>query len=151
MFAQTCRDNLLALASAYAKARGIQLDSVSKRFYGNRAFLRDLKAKTVTVSIDKFDAVVAKLLAAWPENAEWPTLRAAIIYRPERKVIPRTISAAKTESPKRAAHAESPRRGRGGDRPDPAGSRDARPARGVRAGDRTSSPRSGERASARPS
>ena len=78
-----CRDNLLILATIYAKANGLPLDKVSKRFYGQNGFLRSFKAGKVSLSLRKFDEIVDKFRADWPADTPWPSLRAAIIERPK--------------------------------------------------------------------
>lgn len=93
-FAGTCRKNLVAIAGAYAKATRTSLEQVSKRFYGNRGFLRAFKAGERSVSIDKLDEMVAAFIETWPEGADWPQLRAVVIARPapRRKSVPRKVS-----------------------------------------------------------
>lgn len=85
MIAQTCRDNLLAIAGAYAKATGSSLPYVSRKFYGNVTFLDEFKSGDATISLKKFDLMVAEFRKNWPKGVDWPHLRAAMIARPRRR------------------------------------------------------------------
>ena len=84
MFAETCRENLIAVAAAYARARKkpMTLAQVSRKFYGSSAFLDEFKRGEKSITIDKLDEMLAAFHAAWPENGNWPTLRAVVIRRP---------------------------------------------------------------------
>lgn len=85
-----CRHNLLTLARAYAKAKGISVDHVSKQFYGNGSFLRTFKSGAGSVSIAKFDGMIEAFKAKWPEKTPWPPLRIAVIRKPDAvRKIPR--------------------------------------------------------------
>jgi hypothetical protein len=84
MIGPTVRSNLFALVAAYQKATGNSLNTISQKFYGNANFLADLKRpakdpKRASISIDKVDVMVEKMKKAWPEDAEWPMLRAAFM------------------------------------------------------------------------
>jgi hypothetical protein len=80
--ARTCRENLLAIATAYARATGLTLAQVSKRFYGKGSFLGEFKRRARSVSVDKFDELVDQFRADWPEGARWPYTHAATIEPP---------------------------------------------------------------------
>lgn len=82
MFAEIGRSNLLKLADAYAKATGMSLSAVSRKFYGNVTFLPEFKKGVQSISLRKFDEVVDKFRAEWPRDAAWPFLRSASIRRP---------------------------------------------------------------------
>lgn len=69
------RDNLLAIATVYAEATGLSLSSVSRKFHGNQAFLRDYKAGKCTVTSDKLAEMVTAFRAAWPRDTDWPVTR----------------------------------------------------------------------------
>lgn len=102
MIAKTCRDNLHALATAYARATGASLKQISKKFYGNRDFLGDFRRGEGTISIDKFDRVVEAFKAEWPANTDWPLMQAAVISRPAlRKLSPRDESSTKSDHGRR--------------------------------------------------
>ncbi len=96
MIEQTCRDNLIAIATAYAKAKGITLDAVSKQVYGKSAFLREFKAGARSVSLFTFDEIVAALRADWPPGASWPYVRAALIP-PPKKIGRKSLSASTSQ------------------------------------------------------
>ena len=77
---------MVALALAYAKATGATLGGVSRKFYGNTGFLAAFKRGDKSISIDKFEEVIATFQQQWPEDAPWPTLRAVVIRGPTRKL-----------------------------------------------------------------
>ena len=80
-FAATCRENLIAIATAYAAARKkpMTLAQVSRKFYGNASFLDSFATGKMTITIDKYDEMIGKFKAAWPANGDWPFLHAIII------------------------------------------------------------------------
>lgn len=71
------RDNLLAIAAAYSKATGASLAAISKKFYGNRTFFRDLKSgkQPYSVAIRKAEKIVNAFREAWPDGTPWPPTR----------------------------------------------------------------------------
>lgn len=80
MIADTIRKNLFVLVAAYRRATGASLATISNKFYGNATFFTDLKRKRgdpkrISISIDKLDAVLEKMTAAWPHEAERPMLQ----------------------------------------------------------------------------
>ena len=80
--ASTCRQNLSAIATAYARATGLTLAQVSKRFYGKGSFLGEFRRRSRSVSVDKYDELVEQFKAEWPDGARWPLTHAAIIDPP---------------------------------------------------------------------
>jgi hypothetical protein len=74
MLVETCRDNLLKLVRAYRGRTREPLAVISKRFYGNRAFLDAFKRGKKSITLDKFQAVTAKFRACWPDGLPWPHL-----------------------------------------------------------------------------
>lgn len=91
MLAQECRKAVMTLAAAYRRATGATLEQASRKFYGNRSFLAAYKAGDQSLSIDKFDEMITRLAAEWPEGADWP-LRPIVIRPPKPtigKIIPR--------------------------------------------------------------
>lgn len=88
MIAQCCRDNLRALVREYRKKTGLSLSQVSKRYYGNAGFLEAFLAGKQSMSLNKFDQVFQGLAADWPEEADWPQMRAVVPRRPEKKSFP---------------------------------------------------------------
>lgn len=87
MLAQICRENLIAVADAYARARKkpMTLAQVSRKFYGSSAFLDEFKRGEKSITIDKLDDMLAAFRAEWPENGAWPVLRAVVVERPGKK------------------------------------------------------------------
>lgn len=74
MFAKTCRRNLLALAAAYGRAKGIGLKTVSRAAYGNPDFFGKLKSNEISVSIRKTEDLLAWFRKHWPDGTQWPCL-----------------------------------------------------------------------------
>ena len=85
MLSAVCRDNLKAIAQAYAKSTGKPISAVSKEFYGNSTFLPAFFAGQQSISIDKFDAMVSSFVERWPEEARWPLLRVAVMKGPGKR------------------------------------------------------------------
>lgn len=83
--AHTTRENIRAIVAAYRAATGVTVGTVSKKFYGNADFLPLFFRREHSISIDKADAFIDAIRAAWPEEAEWPHLRAALIEPPKRR------------------------------------------------------------------
>lgn len=79
MIAKTLRSNLMALATAYAKATKTTLPQVSKKFYGHINFFEEFKTGARSISIDKYEQVVEAIRDHWPPETEWPYLAAVII------------------------------------------------------------------------
>ena len=77
------RANLLMLADSYARNLGIKLSTVSTRLYGDSRFFDNLAkmadagnvaGKHVSFMVDKYDEIVDKFCAIWPETAIFPDL-----------------------------------------------------------------------------
>lgn len=83
MLEELAKNYLLAVAKAYAKAAGCSLAAVSKKFYGNQAFLGRLARSDASMTFSKHARVLAKLSAEWPDGAEWPEPVAVLLRRPE--------------------------------------------------------------------
>jgi len=67
-----CRDYLLSVARAYAKAEQLSLETVSRRFHGAVWFFSDFESGKVTLTLRKFDEMLDQFAEQWPDNAEWP-------------------------------------------------------------------------------
>jgi hypothetical protein len=76
--AKTLRSNLSLLADQYGRLTGATPEQISARFYGNRIFLKEFRSGNKTISIDKFDAMVAAFRKAWPKKAPFPMLRSVV-------------------------------------------------------------------------
>lgn len=74
MLVQTVRENVLILVGAYRKRTREPLAVISKKFYGNRAFLAAFKRGDKSITIDKLETMVADFRASWPEDLPWPEL-----------------------------------------------------------------------------
>jgi hypothetical protein len=86
--AQACRDNLRAMVREFRKKTGLSTSQVSKRYYGNAGFLDAFLAGKQSMSLNKFDHVVASIAKDWPDDAEWPSMRAVVPRRPGKKSFP---------------------------------------------------------------
>lgn len=93
-FERVCRDNLLKIADAYARATGTARTTVSRKFYGQHGFFDDLAAGNCSITLSKFGSVVDAFRDRWPPNAEWPFTRAATISRPRKKIAVKNAAAA---------------------------------------------------------
>jgi hypothetical protein len=82
------RDNLKAIVRAYAKATGRSIPAVSKQLYGNSNVLGEFFSgapKCPSMSIRKMSEILESMRDNWPEGAEWPLCRAAIMSGPRRR------------------------------------------------------------------
>lgn len=83
MVEKKIRENLLAIADAYAKATGLALSTVSGKFHGKTSFLAALRAGECSLSISTVDAMLAKFSANWPSGAIWPKTQPVYMHRPK--------------------------------------------------------------------
>jgi hypothetical protein len=86
MFADLCRQNLVALAEKFAEAEGVQLSTVSKRAYGNATFFDDLREGRQSISVRKVNDALAWFRENWPKGVEWPELPKLSMGRREQRV-----------------------------------------------------------------
>jgi hypothetical protein len=70
------RENILAVADAYAKATGLSISTVSYRFHGQQAFLNDFRAGKCSIHLDKIDDMLQRFAKAWPKGTPKPKLKA---------------------------------------------------------------------------
>lgn len=82
LFEDTCRDNLLLIATAFAKARGITLDHVGKVYYGKRSFFGLFRRGKRSLSVRKYDEMIHRFAAEWPAGASWPITSVILLPRP---------------------------------------------------------------------
>jgi hypothetical protein len=64
--------NLLAVASAYRAAHGIELSTLARRAAGDWRFFENLGEGRKTFTARKYDDVMAWFSANWPAGATWP-------------------------------------------------------------------------------
>lgn len=153
MIEKTCIANLLAVATAYAKATRTTFVSVSRRFYGNAAAFGGLKSGVTSVTLRQYDKVMAAMTDAWPAGAEWPYLTAVTFPRPSTLgKSGKSFTPSHPESANQLSHDDAPkpaakRRRRSG--PAPAGSSHAVAARKARPASRRASSKTGNGASPR--
>lgn len=82
MISDTCRDNLLSVATAYALARNLSLTTVANEFYGSRNFFKEFDAGERSISLTKYDQMMQKFSDSWPPDTQWPRLRSIKCDRP---------------------------------------------------------------------
>lgn len=75
MSEQIIKENLLAIADAYAKATGFSIATISRQFHGNQAFLGDFKKGERSITVSKMEEMLAAFRAGWPPGAKWPPTR----------------------------------------------------------------------------
>ena len=76
MIERIARENLLAIIAAFRKATGQSETAVSKAFYGNSTFVRDVRRGTLPITLPRLDKMMATFRAKWPDGARWPLTRA---------------------------------------------------------------------------
>jgi hypothetical protein len=69
------RANVLALATAYAKHRGMKFPYLSKQVHSDPRWLDNLAAKRGTISARKYDEAIAWFFDKWPDDLKMPRLR----------------------------------------------------------------------------
>lgn len=72
MIEDIMRNNLIALAQAYASHKKLSLATVSKDIHGNQAFLEQFYAGKCSTRLDTYDAMVNRLRLRWPKELAWP-------------------------------------------------------------------------------
>ena len=73
------RNNLRALAYAFARAKGLSLTTVSKEIHGSGPFFEKYFNGEGSTRIDTYFLLVNRFRARWPDGVEWPE-----IERPEK-------------------------------------------------------------------
>lgn len=83
MIDTNARKNLFKIVDAYARATGLSISTISGRFYGNQAFLVNLREGRIkSMTFRKLDEFLGKLSAVWPENIKWPKTTPLLMDRP---------------------------------------------------------------------
>ena len=72
MLEKQCRQELKAVVEAYGKATKKTLSSISEDFYGKSTFFKEFLAGDRTMTIHKFDEVMADFRRRWPHGSPWP-------------------------------------------------------------------------------
>lgn len=72
MTEQIMRQNLFAIAQAYADATGFAITTVSKKIHGNGEFFEGFLVGRISCGIDTYFAIVDKFRDRWPTGAKWP-------------------------------------------------------------------------------
>jgi hypothetical protein len=69
------RENVAALAKAFAKANGIKPATVSRKIRGDMHFLKNYTGGKVSVTTKKYDEIIDYFYDNWPENTPMPQIR----------------------------------------------------------------------------
>lgn len=85
MFASRVRENIVAIARAYALAEKVPLSTVSKRAYGQTHFFDKFRRGEASVTLEKAESVLDWFRENWPENADWPLIRPLFMSKEPRK------------------------------------------------------------------
>ena len=72
---KTLRDNLMSLAFAYAKARGVALTTVSRQIHGNVNFLNDYGDDYISITVSKYAEMVIRMRETWPKGSPRPRMK----------------------------------------------------------------------------
>lgn len=80
------RENLLAIADAYARATNLSIATISRKFHGQQAFLNEFRAGKCSITASKVDAMLAGFRENWPAGLEWPELAPIRMGGPGRKI-----------------------------------------------------------------
>jgi hypothetical protein len=153
MFANLVRANLLAIAAAYARERGISISAVSKKFYGNSIFFRLLRDGNEAVTVPTVDRMLRKFRDEWPEGADIPFLPIIDMTKDfGKRVTHKRDGGGRANRLSRRHENGKPESGRGGRRLPPGadGQRDAAPPETVRRGGRDAANRGGRGTATRP-
>lgn len=70
-----CRKDLVAIVRAYAKANGLTVATVSRKFHGNQSFFQKFFARKSTITLSKMAEMVQSLSEAWPPTLPWPKVK----------------------------------------------------------------------------
>lgn len=66
------RNNLIAIAQAYAEAKGQAMTTVSKNIHGNQNFLQQYLVGEVAPTVKTYFAMVNRFRHKWPKGTPWP-------------------------------------------------------------------------------
>ena len=77
--------NAVALGQAYAKAQGCKLASVSRLVHSDPLALDNLATGEGSMSLRKYDSVMAKFIEIWPDGLPMPALRLPVFPKAARK------------------------------------------------------------------
>ena len=69
------RHYLLAVAKTYARATGLALTSVARRFHGDEYFFDNFRLGKVSVTMRKADEMLKQFDKKWPDDTHWPTAK----------------------------------------------------------------------------
>jgi hypothetical protein len=75
MFDPILRQNLYAIAKAYAKATGKSMATVSKQFYQNADFFDKIRAGECSITSLRLHRMLDQFRKEWPPKTPWPATR----------------------------------------------------------------------------
>lgn len=74
--------NLLAIAKAYARATGLALTTVGRKFHGRQRFFLDLRSGKRSVTVANLADILQEFSDKWPAGLPWPETRPLSMARP---------------------------------------------------------------------
>lgn len=69
------RDNIVRLAKAFAKERGIKLATLSRLIRGDMYFLKNYSRGKISVTTKKYDEIMQWFEDNWPETIPMPPIK----------------------------------------------------------------------------
>jgi hypothetical protein len=72
LLGEKARSDLRKLATAYMKASGLQLSTVSRYATGNSRFYANMDEGVATFSVDTYDRIVSWFAENCPRGFKWP-------------------------------------------------------------------------------
>lgn len=69
---KACREDLVAIATAYAEYHGKTLVTISKKFHGRTRFMTEFRDGRCTVGLSKLTEIVLTFTENWPRDLAWP-------------------------------------------------------------------------------
>lgn len=69
------RQNVVSLATAFAKARNIKLATVSRKIRGDIHFLNDYRSGKISVTSKKYDEIIKYFCDNWPTGTPMPQIK----------------------------------------------------------------------------
>lgn len=78
-FEETSRRNLVAVAKAFARASGLSISTVGKKFHGKHTFFVQFERGEVSVTLPKIEEMLRSFGREWPDDAPRPRLAPAFM------------------------------------------------------------------------
>lgn len=72
---KACREDLFAIADAYASYAGVSLVTVSKKFKCATRFMTEFRDGECTVTLTKLTKILKEFSREWPKELAWPNTK----------------------------------------------------------------------------